>query len=152
MKFILSSYSTISQAPIDSKVVISVFVAFQYSLAKGPVVASHQLGFSSLLAAALYFFKVMDVINYDLFHCPSASPVIFSKINELSNWTRKISSYSQALLFNCYVLQGHLTGILQTLIWLLVIKTHPLLDIFWAIFWQVLRTKSQSIKLMIQPV
>ena len=54
MEFILSYHSTITQEPIDSKVVISVFIAFQYSLVKGPVVDLRQLGLSYLLNTTLY--------------------------------------------------------------------------------------------------
>ena len=124
MTFIFLSFSTISKAPIDSKVAISVFISFQYSSLKGPVVASQQLGLSSFLATALAL-KIMNLVYYDLFRCPTASIVICGKITLPRNFTRQNFSYSWSLLFNCHIFQGYVPGIFQTLLVLLVIWQHP---------------------------
>ena len=62
----------------------------------------------------------MDVINYELFLCPTAFTVIFGKSNVLKNWTFQKIGYYRALLFNCYSLQGHVTSISKTLIILIL--------------------------------
>ena len=66
----------------------------------------------------------MNIINYEIFHCPTVSTVIYGKSNVLRNWTRKNISYYREILFNCYFLQGHVTDISHTLILLLVIQLY----------------------------
>ena len=94
----------------------------------------------------------MNVINYELFHCPTVSTFICVKINVLRNFTRQNISYFWALIFNCYGFQGHVIGISQTLILLFVIKKHPIFRHSLIHLWNFLRTKNQIITFPIQLV
>ena len=74
----------------------------------------------------------MNMINYDLFCCPTVYTVICIKSvknNVLINWYRQNNSYIWSMLFDCYVLQVHVTGILQTLLVLILIQMHMVLEI-----------------------
>ena len=92
----------------------------------------------------------MNAIHYEIFCRTTATTVIYSKSNILRNYTCQQFSYCQALLFNCYVLQGQITGISQMLIVLILIKMYPLFINLLIYQWNVLRSKSKIIQLLIQ--
>ena len=91
----------------------------------------------------------MNVINYDLFCCSTLSTVICDKIYAFRNWTDQKPSYCWVLIFNCYVLQCHVTGISQTLLILILIQMHTIFRHPMIHQWHVVWIKSKSIILLI---
>ena len=92
----------------------------------------------------LRYKKKTNVMNFDMLLCYTVSTVILGKSNVLSDWTLKNISYRWALLFNCWVLQGHVTGIFQTILALLIIKMYQIFRHILSHHWTFYVPKSKA--------